>query len=59
MLKAMEKLYSYVKNYHIFQVLPERVKTKSNISSELFKKQDLNLVVSHQGNLSYKIFDYV
>ena len=59
MLKAMEKLYSHVKNYHIFQVLPERVKTKSNISSELFKKQDLNLVVSHQGNLSYKIFDYV
>ena len=42
-----------------FQGLRERVKTKSNISSELFKKEDINLVVSHQGNLNSKIFDHV
>ena len=58
-LKTMEYLYSHVKNYHSFQISPERVKSKLNISSELFKKEDINFVVSHQGNLSYKNFDYV
>ena len=59
MLRAMEKLCSHVKNYHSLQVLPDRVKSKLNISSELFKKEDINLVVSHQGNLNYKNFDYI
>ena len=59
MLKAMEKLYSHVKNCHSFQVLPGRVKNKLNISSELFKKEGINFVVCYQGNLSYKDFDYV
>ena len=40
MLKVMEKLYFHAKNYHSFQVLPERVKSKLNISSELLKKED-------------------
>ena len=29
MLKTMGELFSHVKNYHSFQVLPERVKSKS------------------------------
>ena len=45
MLKAMEKRNSHVKNYHSFQVLPERVKSKLNISPELFKKVDISLVI--------------
>ena len=59
MLWAMEKRYSHVKNYHSFEVLPGKLKTKLNISSEFFKKEDINFIVSHQGNLNYKIFDHV
>ena len=59
MLQALEKLQSHVKDYYSFEVLPERVKSKLHISSEFFKKEDINLVVTHQGNLNYKIFDHV
>ena len=59
MLWAMEKRYSHVKNYHSFEVLPGKLKTKLNISSELFKKEDITFVVGHQGNLNYKIVDHV
>ena len=56
----MEKLYSHVKDYHriVFKYYQKQSKSKINISSELFQK-DISLVVSHQGNLNYKIFDHV
>ena len=56
MLKTVEKLYSYIKNYHSFQELPITVRNKLNISSKLFKKDNINAVASHHKNLSYKTF---
>lgn len=55
----MGKFYFYVKNYHSFQVLPETVKSKLNISSELFKREDIDSVVKHEGNVSLENFVYL
>lgn len=53
-----EKRYSHIINYNSFQILPERLKSKLNISGELFKKEDIYLVASHQENLNHKNLDY-
>ena len=59
MLKALERLYSNKKTYHLCPVLPESVKQELGLSGEVHKKEKMKLTVSHKGNKALKTFDYI
>ena len=54
MLKTMEKLYSHKKTYHNFQILSEKMKNGLKLTSEVYKKDQMKLTITHEGNKGIK-----
>ena len=54
MVNTLTKLYSYKKNNHAFNVLPDIVKTNHSIKEKYYSVEKMTLTISDFGNLGIK-----
>ena len=59
MLKTLTKLKSHKKNYHVFNILRDLVKTNLSIKEKDFSVEKMTLTISDLGNFDIKKFSYI